>query len=72
MNIYDASLFTAPDCLPCCTPAPADCPCALLIPPFASPYADYATAAAAIADQVGGCLGYFLLGGDGGAGSRSG
>ena len=69
MNPFDSSLFTAPSCLPCCTPAPADCPCALLIPPFASPYADYATAAAAIADQVSGCLGYFLLGGDGGAGN---
>lgn len=69
MNPFDSSLFTAPSCLPCCTPAPADCPCALLIPPFAAPYADYATAAAAIADQVSGCLGYFLLGGDGGAGN---
>ena len=60
MNIYDASLFTAPDCLPCCTPAPADCSCALLIPPQASPYVDYATADGVIADPllVADCLAY--------------
>ena len=64
MNIYDASLFTAPDCLPCCTPAPADCSCALLIPPFGSPYADYATAETAIADQTDNCIGYCVQDGD--------
>jgi hypothetical protein len=48
-------------CLPCCTPTPAppvECACALLIPPFASPYADYATAEAAIASDVVSCLVY--------------
>lgn len=64
MNIYDASLFTAPDCLPCCTPAPADCSCALLIPPFGSPYADYATALAVVdgsgADEKADCYAYII------------
>ena len=64
MNPYDATLFTAPDCLPCCAPAPADCSCALLIPPFAAPYADYATAETAIADQTDNCIGYCVQGGD--------
>ena len=64
MNPFDSSLFTAPSCLPCCTPAPADCPCALLIPPFASPYADYATAETAIADQTDNCIGYCVQDGD--------
>ncbi len=62
MNPFDSSLFTAPSCLPCCTPAPADCSCALLIPPandfVTSPYADYSTAETAIADQVASCIGY--------------
>jgi len=64
MNPFDSSLFTAPSCLPCCTPAPADCPCALLIPPFAWPYADYATAETAIADQTDNCIGYCVQDGD--------
>lgn len=64
MNPYDATLFTAPDCLPCCAPAPADCSCALLIPPFGSPYADYATAETAIADQTDNCIGYCVQDGD--------
>ena len=65
----DKVITSTGDCSACCEP-PADCPCALLIPPFEPwPYADYATAAAAIADQVSGCLGYFGLGGDGGAGN---
>jgi len=64
MNPFDSSLFTAPSCLPCCTPAPADCPCALLIPPFAAPYADYATAETAIADQTDNCIGYCVQDGD--------
>lgn len=64
MNPFDSSLFTAPSCLPCCTPAPADCSCALLIPPFAAPYADYATAETAIADQTDNCIGYCVQDGD--------
>lgn len=61
MNPFDSSLFTAPSCLPCCTPAPADCSCALLIPPLASPYADYATAETAVDPAsfiVADCLAY--------------
>jgi len=65
----DKVITSTGDCSACCEP-PADCSCALLIPPFEPwPYADYATAAAAIADQVSGCLGYFGPGGDGGAGN---
>lgn len=64
MNPYDATLFTAPDCLPCCAPAPADCSCALLIPPFGSPYADYATALAVVdgsgADEKADCYAYII------------
>lgn len=56
MNPFDSSLFTAPTCLPCCTPAPTACSCALLIPPLLSPYADYATADTAITDHVTDCL----------------
>lgn len=53
--------FTPAGCLPCCSDAPtppAECACALLIPPFASPYADYATAETAIADSTLDCLLY--------------
>lgn len=64
MNPFDSSLFTAPSCLPCCTPAPADCSCALLIPPFAAPYADYATALAVVdgsgADEKADCYAYII------------
>ena len=45
-------------CLPCCAVTPTDCPCALLMPPFGSPYADYATAETAIADQTSNCIGF--------------
>lgn len=38
---------------------PAACSCALEIPPFLSPYADYATAVTAITEQVESCLAYF-------------
>jgi hypothetical protein len=47
-------------CLPCCAAAPTGCSCALEIPPFASPYADYATAETAIADQTSNCIGYVV------------
>jgi hypothetical protein len=50
--------FGIPSCLPCCDQPvpPGECQCALLIPPFASPYADYATAETAIADNSLDCL----------------
>lgn len=60
MNPFRQSLFTAPSCLPCCTTAPGECACALLIPPFGSPYADYATAETAISDFVADCVGYAI------------
>lgn len=54
----------AAPCLPCCAEAPGGCPCALLIPPFAAPYADYATAEDALDGtnlyEVATCYGYFI------------
>lgn len=46
---------------PCdsCT-SPTGCECALLIPPFDPPYANYATAEAAIADYVADCVMYAI------------
>lgn len=65
MNPFDRSLFAAgAPCLPCCG-GPTECACALLIPANldgrtwgTATYADYATAAAAIADRVSNCIGY--------------
>lgn len=62
MNPFDPDIFAADiGCLPCCN-QPSECACALLIPPaddfVTSPYADYATAAAAIAAQVASCIGF--------------
>lgn len=61
----DAEIFRPGACIPCCpqeepTP-PADCACALLIPPFDSPYADYATAEGVVTDAlvVTDCLAYY-------------
>lgn len=59
-NPFDPELFAvrAP-CLPCCV-APSACACALLIPPIGgSPFADYATAVAAIAADVASCIIYY-------------
>lgn len=50
--------FHVDDACCCSGTPPAGCSCALLIPPFGSPYADYATAAAAIADNTSNCVGY--------------
>lgn len=60
----DKVITSTGDCSACCEPAPADCSCALLIPPFGSPYADYATAETAIADQTDNCIGYCVQDGD--------
>lgn len=58
MNAFLPALFAQSiGCLPCC-PQPSGCACALEIPVFSSPYADYATAATAIADQTSNCIGY--------------
>jgi len=52
------SYFTgkeSPPCMPCCvapTTPPGECACALMIPPFGSPYPDYATAAAELANPI--------------------
>lgn len=59
----DKVITSTGDCSACCEP-PADCSCALLIPPFAVPYADYATAETAIADQTDNCIGYCVQDGD--------
>jgi len=59
----DKVITSTGDCSACCEP-PADCSCALLIPPFAAPYADYATAETAIADQTDNCIGYCVQDGD--------
>ena len=56
----DKVITSTGDCSACCDPAPTGCECALLIPPFASPYADYATAETAIADQTSSCIGYVV------------
>ncbi len=47
----DKVITSTGDCSACCEP-PADCSCALLIPTFAAPYADYATAKAVITDPL--------------------
>ncbi len=57
----DKVITSTGDCSACCEP-PADCSCALLIPPLDVPYADYATAATAIADQTDNCIGYYSVG----------
>lgn len=58
MNPFDAALFAvgAP-CLPCCT-TPGVCACALLIPPFSSPFPDYASALSVVSDplEVADCI----------------
>lgn len=59
MNPFDSTLFTAPDCLPCCAAEPQVCSCALLIPPYASPYADLTTAETAITDNTDACIAYY-------------
>lgn len=61
MNLADANFQPAP-CMPCGSepPTPGECACALLIPLFNDPYADYATAETAIADGVVDCVGYML------------
>ena len=57
----DKVITSTGDCSACCEP-PADCSCALMIPPFEPwPYADYATAAAAIDDYVSNCVGFIEL-----------
>lgn len=38
-----------------------ECECALLIPPFGSPYADYATAETAIAEQTDSCIAFYAV-----------
>lgn len=55
------ALMRPAGCVPCCAGSPtppADCACALLIPPLDDPYADYATAEAVISDpfSVTDCL----------------
>lgn len=65
MNVFDPALFAAgAPCIPCCGgEPPAECACALLIPPpiGASPYADYSTASGVLADplKVASCLAFF-------------
>ncbi len=63
MNAFDPALFAASiNCLPCCN-QPAECACALLIPPFGLPaFSDYAAAAAALAANVAGCYLYYFPG----------
>ena len=63
MNPFDVAFFSAPDCIPCCGAA-GECICALQIPPFDAPYADYTTAETAIADQTAGCIAYYDPEGD--------
>ncbi len=59
MNPFAPSLFSmTAACLPCCSTVVGECPCALLIPPFADPYADYETAEAAITDFSADCYGF--------------
>lgn len=57
-----ANVQPAP-CMPCgsTVPIPAVCSCALLIPPLATAYANYSTAANVVADmlQVASCIAYF-------------
>jgi hypothetical protein len=62
MNVFDPAIFAAgAPCIPCCT---AECACALQLPSQdidfwgASPFADYATAAARLANFTNGCIGY--------------
>lgn len=58
---FDPSRFVKNNtCLPCCTTPTGACSCALLIPVFDVPYADYATAAAVVDDplQVASCIVY--------------
>ena len=59
----DKVITSTGDCSACCEP-PADCSCALLIPPFAAPYADYATALAVVdgsgADEKADCYAYII------------
>lgn len=60
MNALAPALFAADiGCLPCCNQF--ECACALEVPPFSSPYPDYATAATVVADMQawGSC--YFFL-----------
>jgi len=57
MNPFDPEIFAAENPCVCCS-GPAELTCALLIPPFDSPYASYADAAAAISDKTDGCLGF--------------
>jgi hypothetical protein len=58
MNPFAEAIFAAENPCVCCN-QPAECACALLIPPFGSPYADYATAATAITDQTDGCVAFY-------------
>lgn len=58
MNPFSPANFTvAAPCLPCCGAA---CACILFIPPQSDPYSDYATAQAAITDNTGDCLAYYV------------
>lgn len=59
MNPFTDVNFGPAPCLPCCTTPVTGCSCALLIPPFAPVYSDYATAAAAITDQTSNCIAYY-------------
>lgn len=57
MNIFSPSLFSESiGCLPCCVAE--ECECALLIPPFAAPFTDYAVAESFVSNpfEVTDCL----------------
>ena len=61
LNWTTGELMRPAGCLPCCSgggATPTGCECALLIPPFGSPYADYATAEGVISDYVANCLAF--------------
>ena len=57
----DKVITSTGDCSACC--GGGGCQCALLIPSFDTPYADYATAVAALADYVVDCYSYAGAGG---------